>query len=58
MKRNRNTILLLCFLIAGLASLTGCRSLVEEDPNEAQIPWATPADWEGQMPGMPGPGGF
>jgi hypothetical protein len=58
MKRNRNTILLLCLLVAGLACLTGCRSLVEEDPNEAQIPWATPADWEGQMPGMPGPGGF
>jgi hypothetical protein len=58
MKRNRKSIVLICLLITGLASLTGCRSLVEEDPNEAQIPWATPADWEGQMPGMPGPGGF
>lgn len=31
---------------------------MEEDPKEQQIPWATPADWENQMPGMPGPGGI
>lgn len=58
MKRNLRKILLTCALLAALAALAGCTSLVEEDPNEAQIPWATPADWEGQVPGMPGPGGF
>jgi len=58
MIRIRKTVFALFVLIAILGTMTGCRSLVEEDPNEAQIPWATPADWEGQLPGMPGPGGF
>jgi hypothetical protein len=43
--------------MTGLFAFTGCRNIVEEDPNEAQIPWATPADWEGQLPGMPSGGG-
>lgn len=58
MKGTRKSIFLACLLMVVLAGLSGCRSLAEEDPNEAQIPWATPADWEGQVPGMPGPGGF
>lgn len=57
MKRISKSTLLLGLILTGLFSLTGCRSIVEEDPNEAQIPWATPADWEGQLPGMPSGGG-
>lgn len=53
MKRIERKLFLFCLLAAGLAGLTGCTSLMEEDPNEQQIPWATPADWEGQLPGMP-----
>lgn len=45
-------------LTAILAGLTGCTNIMEEDPNEAQIPWATPADWEGTVPGMPNQGGY
>jgi hypothetical protein len=40
-----------------MIAFSGCASLLEEDPNEQQIPWATPADWEGQVPGMPTRGG-
>lgn len=58
MNRRRKFLILLTLLAVAFFGLSGCRSIVEEDPNEAQIPWATPADWEGQMPGMPGPGGF
>ena len=43
-----------CLALLGvLLGLSGCASLLDEDPNEAQLPWATPADWEGQVPGMP-----
>lgn len=50
---------LILFIIGGLLlGLSGCRNIMEEDPKEQQIPWATPADWENQMPGMPGPGGI
>jgi len=56
MKRTLKRILALGLLTALVAGITGCRSLVEEDPNEAQLPWATPADWEGQLPGMPNSG--
>ena len=41
---------------AAMLALGGC-AILEEDPNEAQIPWATPANWEGQVPGMPTRGG-
>ena len=58
MKRIRIKFFVLLFAIGSLLTFSGCTSLLEEDPNEAQIPWATPADWEGQVPGMPGPGGF
>jgi len=34
--------------------LSGCASIMEEDPNSQETPWNQPADWEGQMPGMPG----
>jgi hypothetical protein len=58
MKRISGNLLLLALLACVAAALTGCRTLAEEDPNDQQIPWATPADWEGQLPGMPGgPGG-
>lgn len=57
MTRTRKRLFLTLF--GGLIlALSGCTSLMEEDPNEQQIPWATPADWENQMPGMPGPGGL
>ncbi len=57
MTRTRKRLFLTLF--GGLIlTLSGCTSLMEEDPNEQQIPWATPADWENQMPGMPGPGGL
>ena len=57
MNRKTTRILLLCLITLGVLSLTGCTSLMEEDPNEQQIPWATPANWEGSRPGMPGTGG-
>mgnify|MGYP005847236253 CR=1 FL=1 len=53
MKRTRLKYLFLGLLILTIGGLSGCRNIIEEDPNEAQIPWATPADWEGQVPGMP-----
>lgn len=56
MKRTLKIIFLLSLILPGLFGLSGCRSLAEEDPNEQQLPWATPADWEGQMPGMPNRG--
>jgi hypothetical protein len=58
MKRIFKLVVIALLLGAGMFATTGCRSLAEEDPNEAQIPWATPADWEGQIPGMGRPGGF
>ncbi|WP_238710820.1 hypothetical protein [Oceanipulchritudo coccoides] len=57
MKRTTKIIFLLLLSFTGLFLMSGCRSLAEEDPNEQQIPWATPANWEGQLPGMPS-GGF
>jgi hypothetical protein len=56
MKRTIKIICLLSLLIPGLFGLSGCRSLAEEDPADQQLPWATPANWEGQMPGMPNQG--
>lgn len=58
MKRIFKQFVIALLLLAGMFAITGCRSLVEEDPNSAQVPWATPADWEGQVPGMGRPGGF
>ena len=52
MKRIRKQLTLSLILFIGLLALTGYR-ILEEDPNEAQIPWATPAQWEGTVPGMP-----
>ena len=53
MKRIRKQLILGLLSILGLLALTGCANILEEDPNEAQIPWATPANWEGTVPGMP-----
>ncbi|MEY3001560.1 MAG: hypothetical protein RL648_1774 [Verrucomicrobiota bacterium] len=53
MKRNPKTIWTILLTCAAMLALSGCASLLEEDPNEQQIPWATPANWEGQLPGMP-----
>jgi hypothetical protein len=58
MKRIIIKLFLSLALFGTLLAISGCRSLVEEDPNAAQIPWATPADWEGQVPGMPTPGAY
>ena len=43
------------FLLAMLAAggallLTGCGTT---DENMQEVPWSQPANWEGQMPGMP-----
>ena len=52
-------LFLVVSVLGGLGmAMTGCTNLMEEDPNEAQIPWATPADWEGTVPGMPTGGGY
>lgn len=40
-------------MAAGVVCLSGCASLLEEDPNKQQLPWAGPADWENTVPGMP-----
>jgi uncharacterized protein YceK len=53
MKRNTTTPWIFLLFALSLVALSGCASLLEEDPNEQQIPWATPANWEGQLPGMP-----
>jgi hypothetical protein len=52
MKRPFKILMLLTSLVA-LGLCAGCASLMEEDPNDQQLPWATPADWEGTLPGMP-----
>ena len=56
MKRILKRIFLTLVLTTGLFAMSGCTNLMEEDPNEAQIPWATPAGWEGTVPGMPAQG--
>lgn len=38
------------------ALFTGCASLLEEDPDSQQLPWASPAQWENTIPGMPNQG--
>lgn len=58
MKRITKHLLQILLLGSVLAGLTGCTNILEEDPNEAQIPWATPANWEGTVPGMPNQGGY
>ena len=58
MKRIIKQLFLSLLLVAAICALSGCTNIMNEDPNAAQIPWATPADWEQQVPGMPGPGGF
>lgn len=57
MNRILKRLLSLIFVAAGLLLASGCSSLMEEDPNAQSLPWATPADWEGTVPGMPGPSG-
>mgnify|MGYP000040928812 CR=1 FL=1 len=57
MNRISKKSLFVLFALLGMLAFTGCSSLLEEDPNEQQIPWATPAAWEGQVPGMPSRGG-
>lgn len=52
MKNFIRIITALAFIV-GAISMSGCASLVEEDENIQQTPWARPADWEGQVPGMP-----
>jgi hypothetical protein len=46
-------MLLRCLFAAMTLALAGCATLAEEDPNTQQTPWASPATWEGQIPGMP-----
>ena len=53
MKRIIKQLFLTFFLLTSLVAFSGCTNILEEDPNEQQIPWATPADWEGTVPGMP-----
>ena len=53
MKRIIKQLTFFLLLAASAFIFTGCTNILEEDPNEAQIPWATPADWEGTVPGMP-----
>lgn len=46
--------LLLSMLLTSLAfAISGCTTLREENPEDHQLPWATPANWEGTLPGMP-----
>jgi hypothetical protein len=57
MNRISKNLFFVLSALLGMIAFSGCASLLEEDPNEQQIPWATPADWEGQVPGMPTRGG-
>lgn len=42
-------------LLAGLLLAVGCASILreEESPGSGQLPWNTPAGWEGQGVGLP-----
>jgi len=53
MKRSLKFIFCTLVLTVTLLGVTGCRSLIEENPEDQQLPWATPAGWEGTIPGMP-----
>ncbi len=53
MKRSLELIFRILIFTALLLGVAGCRSLLEENPEDQQLPWATPADWEGTIPGMP-----
>jgi hypothetical protein len=58
MKRKFPRLIILCSALLGVALLSGCTNLMKEDPEDSPVPWATPANWENQVPGMPGSGGF
>lgn len=57
MKSAIKKLLLLLSFAAGMLALGGC-AILKEDPNDQQLPWAQPAGWEGQVPGMPNRGGY
>ena len=42
-------------LVAALLSVAGCASIFREEPpaDGNQLPWNTPANWEGQGIGLP-----
>jgi len=42
--------------LATIGLISGCSTITEEDPNSQQTPWASPAGWENNVPGMPGNG--
>lgn len=47
---------ILALLLAATTALlsTGCRTVAEDDENAVdQLPWNTPASWEGQVIGVP-----
>lgn len=47
---------ILALLLAATTALlgAGCRTVAEDDSNAAdQLPWNTPASWEGQVIGVP-----
>lgn len=48
-----NRIFLLLFLLLGLLASTGC---FNANPDDQELPWSRPADWEGGMPGGMGGG--
>ena len=45
--------LTLLLLLSGLFFQTGC---FNTSPDEQELPWSRPADWEGGVPGMGGMG--
>ncbi|WP_309400899.1 hypothetical protein [Cerasicoccus maritimus] len=54
-QKNLRLRLLLAAAILGLGGfLSGCESA---NPEQSNLPWARPAEWEGGAPGMSG-GGF
>jgi hypothetical protein len=46
-----NRILTLLLLLAGLLFNTGC---FNANPDDQELPWSRPAEWEGGVPGLGG----
>lgn len=46
-------LILAAAILAASVWISGCASLVDEDEHAQQTPWASPASWEGTIPGMP-----
>ena len=51
----KRTLALVVVLVLTMWGVCGCGTLLESDPDNAtdEQPWNRPADWEGQILGVP-----